>query len=148
MGIRTARLPENLEEYLKILITKGYASNYGNAINLIILERMMTDKEKGTVTPFRYKLKDARRTGTKDISEIGTENIEKPITFPLGEPPAIPGTPGPALSGNVTTYSGDKATKKYWGGTIKPRYPKSKREYEEDLSRGVITRDQFEPPEE
>ena len=146
MGIRTARLPENLEEYLKILITKGYASNYGNAINLIILERMMTDKEKGTVTPFRYKLKDARRTGTKDISEIGTENIENPITFPLGEPPAIAG-PCPAREIETTSKRSEEKPASYFGEINKPAFPGSMEEYREALRLRAITENQFRPPE-
>jgi len=146
MGIRTARLPENLEEYLRILITKGYASNYGNAINLIVLERMMTDKEKGTVTPFRYKLKDARRTGTKDISEIGTENIEEPTTFPLGEPPATRG-PDPHRFAGMDPTSEEIGNKSYFGAMTKPPFPGSMEEYNEALRVGSIRKDQFNPPE-
>ena len=88
MGVRTARIPDNLEEYLDILISKGYATTYGNAINLIILERMMRDKTAGTVKPFKYRLKDARTNPTKDLKEIETENIDG-RTLPLRDAPHI-----------------------------------------------------------
>ena len=158
MGVRTARLPENLEEYLKILIQKGYASSYGNAINLIILDRMMSDKEKRTVTPFKYRLKDARRIEAKDISDIETENIEEPAAFPLGEAPPIAG-PSPAPSGGLSLSSESenkvssvRSEKKpgdvyRFGISDKPVFPGTKEQYEEALRLRTISKDAFRPPE-
>ena len=148
MGIHTARLPENLEEYIKIIIKKGYATTYGNAINLIILDRMMRDREAGDIAPFKYKLRDARITSSLEVSEIGTENVEEPRAFPLGEPPANAG-PGPAPSGGLSQPTEEDGIGTSWrepSRMRRPRYPGTFAEYDEALRTGAIKLDQFDPP--
>ena len=90
MAVRTARVPENLDLYLKILLSKGYAKTYGEAINLMILERMMKDKETGDISPFPYALVDNRKTTADlDIDKIETLNIRKNQSAPAEEAPPI-----------------------------------------------------------
>ena len=146
MGVRTARIPDNLEEYLDILISKGYATTYGNAINLIILERMMRDKTAGTVKPFKYRLKDARTNPTKDLKEIETENIDG-RTLPLRDAPHTRGPDPHRYAGiNPTSETAEESSAgdspSYFGGTRGVRYPGTKEEYERDPKRS-----QFLPPE-
>ena len=151
MGVYTTRTPENLDAYLKMLIREGHASSYANAINLIILERLMTDKKKGEITPFKYRLKDARMSPGPGLSEIGTENIEEPATFPLGEAPPIAGPepatrdslPAPEIVERKASEIMTDRTEYDLPKTSKPVYPGTKAQWEKEP-----LKDQFEPPED
>ena len=152
MGVYTTRTPENLDAYLKMLIREGHASTYGNAINLIILERMMADKKRGEIAPFKYRLIDHRKNPPgPPIADIKTDNIEEPATFPLGEAPPIAG-PEPATRDSLpapeiveikaseivtdkTEYNLPKASK--------PVYPGTKAQWEKEPLKNL-----FEPPED
>lgn len=165
MGAHTTRLPENLERYVKMLISNGYAQNYANAINLIILERMMHDKERGTLSPFEYVLKDCRRSTESKISELETDNVTKikPRSTPESSPEKeessaeiVPKSdnaplrdalhtrgPDPDRSAGINTTSEASP----FSGLKKPPYPGTRTEYEEALRRGKIINGMFEPPE-
>lgn len=156
MGAHTTRLPKNLENYIKMLISKGYAKNFGNALNLIVLERMAHDKEKGEISPFEYTLIDGRETSKIEISDLDMDNVRKikvedpPRISPENhrsaeDPPGIgaPLTPS-ADAGNNPTY---KSSASNFGKSSKPPYPGTRREYEEALRKGTIIAGMFEPPE-
>ena len=159
MAVRTARVPENLDLYLKILLSKGYAKTYGEAINLMILERMMKDKETGDISPFPYALVDNRKTTADlDIDKIETLNIRKNQSAPAEEAPPILDSyrfAGKASNlrdpGEATEIKKLKETKpgeKLPGWeSKKPVFPGSKAEYEEALRIGSIKTGMFEPPE-
>ena len=92
MGVHTIRLPENLENYVKMVISAGYATSYGNAINLIVLDKMMSDKKAGNIRPFKYKLIDARIKTGVDLERIGTENVNPSDALHIeGSAPDAPG---------------------------------------------------------
>ena len=150
MSIYSARLPENLEKYVKILISKGYARNPSNAINLIILERMLNDKEKGEISPFSHIIEDGRRSPPRDdilLSEISTDNIsavkkEDEPNAPLGDASHTRG-PDPDRSAEIKTSSGRSPFKT----PVKPTYPGTRAQYLEDLRKGLIIEGMFNPPE-
>lgn len=149
MSIYSARLPENLEKYVKILISKGYARNPSNAINLIILERMLNDKEKGEISPFSHIIEDGRRSPPRDdilLSEISTDNIsavkkEEKTNAPLRDAPHIEGPLNPSTGIKTTSEPSP------FGAPRKTVYPGTRAEYEEALRRGKIINGMFEPPE-
>lgn len=166
MGAHTARLPDNLEKYVKMLISNGYAQNYGNAINLIVLERMMHDKERGTLSPFEYMLKDYRRSNETHISELETDNVTQFIprstprnplkkektsaeivpksnNAPLGDAPHTGDPLTPSADAGISTTSEPSP----FGAPRKTPYPGTRAEYEEALRRGKIINGMFEPPE-
>lgn len=136
MGVHTVRMPDNLDEYLNRLISKGYATSYANALNLITLERMMNDDKGTNLTPFRYTLKDNRIKDTEiDLSEIETDNVilsDNAETDQRIKPVEIR-TETPVISNDYRKTNRMK----------KPVYPGSMEEYEHDPKRKM-----FEPPNE
>ena len=158
MGAHTTRLPENLEKYIEIIISRGYATSYGNALNLIVTERMMRDKERGDVSPFEYRLIDSRKKPEPPIfSEIRTENVK-------GEgaqvPPATRG-PDPHADAGLSLPKREPTERmesakiledkvvpvSEFGPMDKPVFPGTLEQYNEALRTGSITKNMFRPPE-
>ena len=158
MGAHTTRLPENLENYIEIIISRGYATSYGNALNLIVAERMMRDKELGDVSPFEYRLVDSRRKPEPPVfSEILTENVKEEITQ---VPPATRGPDPHADAGynlpqgapeikkaSVETFEENYPDNSEFGPMNAPVYPGTLEDYEKALRKGVITSSMFRRPE-
>ena len=158
MGAHTTRLPENLEKYIEIIIARGYASSFGNALNLIVAERMMRDKERGDVSPFEYRLIDSRRKPEPPIfSEILTDNVKGEGTQ---VPPATRGPDPHAIAGYDLPQGAPGKEEAREGATSEnipdnsefgpmtaPVYPGTLEEYEKALRSGKIIPSMFRRPE-
>ena len=158
MGAHTTRLPENLENYIEIIISRGYATSYGNALNLIVAERMMRDKELGDVSPFEYRLIDSRRKPEPPVfSEILTENVKEEVTQ---VPPATRGPDPHADAGYILPQGAPKIKEAReetvgenspaileFGPMNAPVFPGTIAEYEEALRKGTIKASMFRRPE-
>ena len=153
MGAHTTRLPENLEKYIEIIIARGYASSFGNALNLIVAERMMRDKERGDVSPFEYRLIDSRRKPEPPIfSEILTDNVkgeraQVPPATRGPDPHAAAGLslPGEGKASEILTEGAPSGAD--FGPMDKPTFPGTLEQYNEALRTGSITKNMFRPPE-
>ncbi len=136
MGVHTVRMPDNLDEYLNRLIRKGYATSYANALNLVVLERMMNDDKGQTLTPFHYTLKDNRFNDKElNLSEIKTDNVI--ISNNVEIDPEI-------RTVEIRTEEPDNHDDDYRKihRMKKPVYPGSMKEYEQDPKKNM-----FEPPD-
>jgi len=138
-----ARLSKEIIGYLDDVIRNSPARSRSDAIRLIVIERMIEDKERGKIGAFKYLPAPTKR------DRRPRKNIE-PATFPLGEAPPIAG-PEPAKKDNLpeteiverkaseivtdrTEYNLPKASK--------PVYPGTKAQWEKEP-----LKDQFEAPE-
>lgn len=130
MAVTSTRLPENLEDYIRTIKNKGYASSESEAIKLIVLERMMKDKERGKISPFEYQIKKDKKKTRKDLSSIPTDNVERKEQISEGSLPK------------------SEEAVSYFGKSNRPKYQGTREEYENDLKRGTISKGMFEPPED
>lgn len=158
MGLHTIRVPENLEKYVELLIAETNAGSFTNAINLTLLERMASDKKRGKIAPFEYRIDDGRKKSEIKLDRIPMnahkiELSEPPQEDLPQEPPSTDNAPlrdalhtrgpDPDRSAEINTTSEASP----FSGLKKPPYPGTRAEYEEALRKGKIINGMFEPPE-
>ena len=146
-----ARLSKEIIGYLDDVIRNSPARSRSDAIRLIVIERMIEDKERGKIGAFKYLPAPTKR------DRRPRKKIE-PATFPLGEAPPIAG-PEPAKKDNLPeteiierkasepVRSTEERTReegpKKWAESKKPAYPGTREQWEKEP-----LKDQFEPPED
>lgn len=156
MGLHTIRVPENLEKYVELLITETNAGSFTNAVNLTLLERMASDKKRGTIAPFEYRIDDGRKKSEIKLDRIPMNahkielpeapqgDLSKEENAPLEDAPHTGGPLTPSADAGINATSEPSP----FGGLKKPTYPGTKAQYEEALRKGKIIGGMFEAPED
>ena len=145
------RLSTEAIAYLKDVVRDTNAGSTSEAVRLMIFERMIADKERGEISPFKYTPAPTKRTRKKRSREIETGEIR---TLPLREAPPTGGPLTPSADAGIETIPEPAKIRKDEGDSYgfatmkKPVYPGPLSAYKEDLRRGVIREGMFEPPEE
>ena len=133
------RLSRDVIDYLEDVVKDTNARNMTEAVRLIIIERMLRDKEAGEIGPFTYAPAPTPRD--RRIKRSRTIRTGELTTFPLGEPPANAGPLPAPLRGDITKSESEKEVKAeleasgtgeqgangFWGG------PRTSSEVSEDV---------------
>lgn len=106
MGNYSIRTNEEIDYYLSRIVKTGLAKKEGEAIKLIIFERMLADAKKGEISPFEYRPARKKRCASK---KLRIEIIGKEAAAPVLRPAASPQLPAETKKAETIEETKDPA---------------------------------------